>query len=182
MRCPTWVDARFRVHVLLWTVASALAYGLVAAIIPNPVFGREIPPTLAAVAVWLLAAPLMGVIGATYSSPWASAASTPIILIGGHGAPAATAPSAPALAVEDERATWLGGLASFGTFLAIGCPVCNKIALLLLGTSGALSVWAPIQPVLGAVSLGLLVVTVVWRLRLRAGGATCAPDTAGRAS
>ncbi len=75
---------------------------------------------------------------------------------------------------DDERATVLGGVASFGAFLAIGCPVCNKLALLLLGTSGALSIWAPIQPILGAASLALLAGTAVWRLRLRATGATCA--------
>ncbi len=170
MNCPAWVDARFRVHVLLWTVLSALAYGLVAAIIPNPAFGREIPPTDAAITVWLLSSPLMGIIGATYSSPWARATS-PIVMLG-PSTPATATTSAPAR--EDERATWLGGVASFGAFLAIGCPLCNKVALVLLGTSGALSVWAPIQPVLGAVSLSLLLGTVAWRLRMRATGATCA--------
>jgi hypothetical protein len=170
VQCPAWVDAKFRVHVLLWTVLSALAYGLVAAIIPNPVFGRSVPPTDAAVAIWLISAPLMGIIGATYSSPWAPATS-PIILLGPDGA----AQARPAAGrTDDERATWLGGVASFGAFLAIGCPVCNKVALVLLGTSGALSVWAPIQPILGVISLTLLVATVVWRLRLRASGATCA--------
>ena len=168
MRCPAWIDAKFRVHVLLWAVLSALAYGLVAAIIPNPVFGREIPPASFAVVVWLVSAPLMGIIGATYSSPWAPA-TTPLVILGPDGAKRGVA--AP---VDDERATWLGGVASFGTFLAIGCPLCNKLALVLLGTSGALSVWAPIQPVLGAASLVLLAATVVWRLRLRASGATCA--------
>jgi len=169
--CPAWVDAKFRVHVLLWAVLSALAYGLVAAIIPNPVFGREIPPASFAVVVWLVSAPLMGIIGATYSSPWAPA-TTPLVILGDDGAGrAGRAATAPA---DDERATWLGGVASFGTFLAIGCPLCNKLALVLLGTSGALSVWAPIQPVLGAASLVLLAATVVWRLRLRASGATCA--------
>ena len=44
---------------------------------------------------------------------------------------------------------------------------------MLLGTSGALSVYAPIQPLIGAVSLALLVVTAAWRLRLRATGAAC---------
>lgn len=173
MTCPAWVDAKFRVHVLLWTILSALAYGVVAAIIPNPVFGREIPPTDAAVAVWLISAPLVGIIGATYSSPWA-AATSPIMMLGGGGMAAAAASGATARAADDERITWLGGVASFGTFLAIGCPLCNKVALLLLGTSGALSIWAPIQPVLGVVSLALLAATVVWRLRLRATGATCA--------
>jgi hypothetical protein len=169
--CPAWVDAKFRVHVLLWAVLSALAYGLDAAIIPNPVFGREIPPASFAVVVWIVSAPLTGIIGATYSSPWA-AATTPLVILGDDGSRrAARAATAP---VEDERATWLGGVASFGTFLAIGCPLCNKLALLLLGTSGALSIWAPIQPVLGAASLVLLAATAVWRLRLRASGATCA--------
>jgi hypothetical protein len=166
--CPAWVDAKFRVHAVLWAVLSALAYGLVAAIIPNPVFGRQIPPESFAVAVWLLSAPLMGVIGATYSSPWA-AATTPLVILGPEGSGRTAAAR-----VDDERATWLGGVASFGAFLAIGCPVCNKLALLLLGTSGALSIWAPIQPMLGAASLVLLAATAVWRLRLRASGATCA--------
>lgn len=168
MRCPAWIDARFRVHVLLWTLLSAAAYGLVAAIIPNPVFGRQIPPESFAIAIWLLSAPLMGIIGATYSSPRASA-TTPLVMLGtGGSARSAT------LEADDQRSTWIGGVASFGAFLAIGCPVCNKLALLLLGTSGALSIWAPIQPILGAASLALLAATVVWRLRLRASGATCA--------
>lgn len=170
MSCPAWVDAKFRVHVLLWAILSAAAYGLVAAIIPNPVFGRQVPPEPFAYAVWLLSAPLMGIIGATYSSPWASA-TTPLVLL--DGASSASTGGAVVATVPDERPAWLGGIASFGAFLAIGCPVCNKLALLLLGTSGALSVWAPIQPILGAVSLGLLLATVAWRLRLRARGGAC---------
>ncbi len=171
-RCPAWVDARFRIHILLWAVLSALAYGLVAAIIPNPVFGRQIPPEPFAVAVWLLSAPLIGVIGATYSSPRGSIAS-PLQVLGVGDAARAGARAPGTAPGDDERATWLGGIASFGAFLAIGCPVCNKLALVLLGTSGALSVWAPVQPVLGAASLALLAATAAWRLRLRATGASC---------
>jgi hypothetical protein len=168
--CPAWIDAKFRVHVLLWAALSALAYGLVAAIIPNPVFGRQIPPEPFAVAVWLLSAPLMGIIGATYSSAWAPA-TRPLVILGREGAGSVSTPTASR---DDDRATWLGGVASFGAFLAIGCPVCNKLALVLLGTSGALSIWAPIQPILGAASLLLLAATAAWRLRLRASGETCA--------
>jgi hypothetical protein len=76
-------------------------------------------------------------------------------------------------AVAERRSTTLGSLAGLGAFLAIGCPVCNKIALILLGTSGAMSVYAPIQPVIGAVSLALLVGTALWRLRLRSNGGAC---------
>jgi hypothetical protein len=35
--------------------------------------------------------------------------------------------------------------------------------VLLLGSAGALTVWAPLQPILGLVSLGLL----TWALRTR---------------
>ncbi len=164
LACPVWVTARFRLHVLVWAALSLLAYGLVAAIIPNPVFGRSVPPEPFAIAVWLFSAPLMGFLGATYSAPPAVATSPLQIITLGPGVPAA----------DDGRATVLGSLAGFGTFLAIGCPVCNKLALLLLGASGAMSVWAPIQPVLGAASLALLAGTVVWRSRQISSGAACA--------
>jgi len=65
---------------------------------------------------------------------------------------------------------YAGGLAAF---LAIGCPVCNKVALVLLGASGALTVWAPLQPILGAASLVLLAATLAWRLQVRARGGAC---------
>ena len=68
----------------------------------------------------------------------------------------------------------MGTVAGLGTFLAIGCPVCNKIALVLLGASGALTVFAPLQPLIGAASLGLLAGTLAWRFRLRARGGACA--------
>ncbi len=147
---------------MVWTLLSGLAFGLVTAIIPNPVFGRSVPPEPFAIWTWLLSAPLMGIVMATYTAP---AAETPIELV-------TLGPEAAIAA--DRRSTTLGGLAGFGAFLAIGCPVCNKIALVLLGASGAMSVFAPIQPFIGAVSLGLLAATAVWRLRLRATGATCA--------
>jgi hypothetical protein len=53
------------------------------------------------------------------------------------------------------------------TVFAVGCPVCNKIVLALVGTSGALSLWAPVQPALAIVSLTLLTAAVVVRWRLR---------------
>lgn len=56
--------------------------------------------------------------------------------------------------------------------LAVGCPVCNKIVIGLLGVSGALGVWAPIQPVLAVVSLAVLGAAVVVRWRRRG----CTPD------
>ena len=78
----------------------------------------------------------------------------------------------------EPRSTTVGAIAGVGAFLAIGCPVCNKIALVLLGTSGALTVFGPLQPLIGVASLLLLVVTLAWRMRLWRQGASC-PTTRG---
>ena len=78
-----------------------------------------------------------------------------------------------------EAGLTLGGLVAF---LAIGCPICNKIVLVLLGTTGALQFFAPIQPLLGAASVVLLAATLGWRLRARARGcARCAVASSGPA-
>lgn len=45
---------------------------------------------------------------------------------------------------------------------AIGC---NKLVVALIGVSGALNYWAPLQPVLGLISVGLLLTTFAVRLR-----------------
>ena len=135
------------------------------AVIPNPVFGRQIPPEPFAIAIWLVSAPLMGLVAATYAAPpQASGTAGPL-------------PLAPQATATEPQGTTLGTIASLGAFLAIGCPVCNKIALVLLGTSGALTVFAPLQPVIGAGSLLLLAATLAWRLRLRARGGACALPT-----
>jgi hypothetical protein len=54
------------------------------------------------------------------------------------------------------------------TIFAVACPVCNKIVVGLLGLSGALGVWAPIQPALAVLSLAVLGAAVVIRWRRRA--------------
>ena len=55
--------------------------------------------------------------------------------------------------------------------LAVGCPICNKIAVAALGVSGALNIWAPIQPWLGVSSLALL----GYALRRRVAGERACP-------
>lgn len=158
------LDGRFIAWAIAWALVSLLAFGLVAAIIPNPVFGRQIPPESFAIAVWLVSAPLMGLLGATYSAPAIPAATAtrlmPLII-------------EPAGGASHRQGTTLGTVAGFGAFLAIGCPVCNKVALVLLGAGGAMTVFAPLQPLIGAASLVLLAGTLAWRFRLRARGGVC---------
>jgi hypothetical protein len=142
------LDRRFLALAAVGSAVSLLSLGLASAIIPNPVFGRTIPPDAFAIAVWLAAAPLTGVLLATFVA-------SPRVFLEPEGRDAGTS------------GLTVGGLA---TFFAIGCPVCNKIVLLALGTSGALTVFAPIQPLIGLASLVVLVVSVRWSLRRRALG------------
>ncbi|MYS66003.1 hypothetical protein GTW66_18745 [Streptomyces sp. SID5473] len=61
--------------------------------------------------------------------------------------------------------------------LAVGCPVCNKLVVLALGMSGAMSYWAPAQPVLAIASVALLAHALAGRLRT----ADACPVPTGRA-
>jgi hypothetical protein len=66
--------------------------------------------------------------------------------------------------VEEEKSAKVGGAGAFLSFLAVGCPVCNKIALVALGYSGALQYFAPLQPFLAVAGLGLLTYALINRL------------------
>jgi hypothetical protein len=66
-----------------------------------------------------------------------------------------------------------GGLLAL---FAVGCPVCNKPALLVLGTAGAIDWFAPLQPLLGGLAVAVLAVALVARLRRQAAcGAGASP-------
>ena len=160
------LDTRY----LAWSAAAAVlglvAFGLVSAIIPNPVFGRQIAPEPFAIVVWLVSGLLMGLLAGTYLAPPSVA---PVAFHVPDGAVALVAgPGA-----EARRTSALGYAGGLAAFLAIGCPVCNKVVLVLLGTSGALSIWAPLQPLVGLASVALLAASLAWRLRMRARGNAC---------
>jgi hypothetical protein len=61
---------------------------------------------------------------------------------------------------QGTRTVWGG----FVSFLAVGCPVCNQAVVALVGVSGALSWWAPVQPFVGLLAVGLLLYTLRRRL------------------
>lgn len=75
--------------------------------------------------------------------------------------------TAAAVAPEDDGSRQ-GRFGIAGTVLAwfaVGCPVCNKLALLALGYSGAITWFAPIQPLLAVGALLLTGGALVFRLR-----------------
>jgi hypothetical protein len=55
------------------------------------------------------------------------------------------------------------------------CPICNKLVVLALGVSGALSYFAPIQPVLGLASVALLIYALLLRFRALNGSCSVSP-------
>lgn len=141
------LDGAFWLVAVLATAGSLLVLGLPTAVIPNPFFIRMTPTEAFNVVVRLASAPLIGLLIATHVRP-------PRHTLGHES----REPGA-------GRAT-LGGLAAY---IAIGCPICNKVVVAALGVSGALSYFAPLQPIIGAGSVALLGATLVWRLRDRAG-------------
>jgi hypothetical protein len=116
--------------------------GLATVLIPNPVFARDIPPVWWNVPVLVLAAILAGLLTATFVRDRTAD-------------PNATSDSGGRMGVLGAVLAWF----------AVGCPVCNKIALLALGYSGALTFFAPLQPVLALVAVLLTGYALLQRLQ-----------------
>lgn len=133
MTMSSWPPRRW-LAAALGAAVFALAAGAPTDVVPNPLFSRMTPVQWWNYPILAATALLGGLVAATYVRTAAGTGST------GKAAG--------------------GGLLSA---LAIGCPVCNKLVVLLLGFSGALSIWAPIQPILGIASVALL----GWALRTR---------------
>jgi hypothetical protein len=142
-------------------VAAALLIGAPTAIVPSPFFDRMTPVRPLDYAVWTLSAGLLGTLLATYAprATYGAACATNIssseILEAGSG--------------EQTHRVTAGGVLSV---LAIGCPTCNKLVVLALGAGGALTYFAPLQPLLGVASLALLAFSL--RARMRALGVAVA--------
>lgn len=126
--------------------ASVVLLGAPTAVVPNPVFGRSVPPTAWALPVLLVTSVLAGLLAATYLNDEVES-------VGDDG------PNA-------GRSVRTGGAGGLLAFFAIGCPVCNKLVVLALGATGALEFFAPLQPALAL--LGVVVLGVALRARLRA--------------
>ena len=123
------------------SVVTALVVALPTAMIPTPVFGREIPTTWWAWPVLAVTSVLSGLLFATY--------------VREPGDPASGEASI-------NRGGAAGGLLAF---FAVGCPVCNKLVLIALGTTGAMELFAPLQPLLALASVVLLAIALRSRVR-----------------
>jgi len=125
---------RSLVYAILAIVFTVLAIGIPTDVIPNNFFTRMTPVRAQDYAFLSITALLTGLLAASYALPRSNACS-----------------------IEQGKTT-LGG---FLSFLAIGCPTCNKLVVLLLGTSAALNIFEPLQPLLAIASF-LLLGFAVW--------------------
>ncbi len=118
------------------TWSTALVIGIPTDVLPNPWFGREICVRALDVIVLVALSAVTGALLATYAVA---------------GAPA----PGPRVRIGSGIIGWF----------AIGCPVCNKLVVTLLGVSGATSTFAPVQPVLGVAAVALATTALVIRVR-----------------
>ena len=130
---------------LITTLATAIGLaviGLTTAIFENWLFFRMTPVRTQDYVIWILSSMLIGLIIGSYFV----ASST-----GGDGK------------------ILSGGLLSV---FAVGCPTCNKLVVLWLGTTGALTFFAPLQLYIGIASVLLLGWTLFQRTKALAGTCT----------
>jgi hypothetical protein len=128
---------RFLVAASLGIVLVALALGIPTDIIPNPWFVRMFPAETGNYFFWVGSSILTGILLATYVLPRET---------------------------RDRIAAASAGSGLLG-LLAVGCPVCNKLVVAMLGVSGAFNYFAPMQPYLGAAGLLMAAAALIVRLR-----------------
>ncbi|MCY3644506.1 MAG: hypothetical protein OXG41_13060 [Acidimicrobiaceae bacterium] len=117
-------------------------------LIDTPIFGRPVEVRWIDYVILAVTSALIGLIFAIRPEP---------------ADPVDTAVSEELAVTVDRQGTrtiWGG----FVSFLAVGCPVCNQAVVALVGVSGALSWWAPVQPFIGLLAVGLLLYTLRKRL------------------
>jgi hypothetical protein len=146
-----WPARRWAVAVLAGS-AAAVSMGVPTGIVRTSFYTRMTPVTWWDYPVWVVSALLVGLTIATYVRSSGLQTDAP------------------------DRSRRAAGATLLATF-AVGCPICNKLVVALIGVSGALSYWAPLQPFLGVLSIGLLVTGLVVRLR---GSVACQMPASGR--
>lgn len=133
-----WPSRRWIVAIIA-AVLAALAIGIPTGVVPSSLYHRMTPVTWWDYPIWAVSTILVGLTAGTY------------------------------VRVGPRPAKLSGGGRTAGASLlsvfAVGCPICNKLVVALIGITGALNYWAPIQPIIGVISVGLLGAGFALRMR-----------------
>ncbi len=133
----SWSPRRWLVAALA-AIVTYLSVGLPTAVIENPVFARSVEVTPWSVPVLVITSVLSGLLVASY---FRNDVITP-----------------------EEKSIKIGGVGAILSYFAVGCPVCNKLVLIALGSTGAIKYFAPVQPFLAWLGVLMLAFAVQQRL------------------
>jgi hypothetical protein len=139
-----------------WAVAvgvallTAVVIGVPTGIISSPFYHRMTPVLWWNPPIWAATSLLAGLVSATYVRS----------------------------ALPARRPGQASGAASVLSLFAVGCPICNKLVVAAIGVSGALNVWAPIQPILAVLSVTAMSAALVVRLKGERSCRVAAPTAA----
>jgi hypothetical protein len=152
-------NRRQRWAAVVGSVVVALGIGLPTDVIPNPVFGRPVPVTWWSYPVLIATAVLGGLLIATYVRV------TPRVVAAAADVADVEDPAVRDGEVEIDAPSRQGSIGGLLSFFAVGCPVCNKLVVVALGTTGARQWFEPLQPVLAVASIVLLAYALRGRIR-----------------
>ncbi|MFH1752239.1 MAG: hypothetical protein ABH821_04860 [archaeon] len=119
------------------SIAFFLLFGVVTNLIPNSLFNRMIETTVLDYFFLVTSSVLLG----SYVAVHLYKKNT---------------------AKKCDAVTYSGGV---GSFLAFGCPICNKLLVILFGATTLITYFEPYRPVLGFVSIVLLVGALYWVIK-----------------
>ena len=122
-----------RPRAVLFAAVAAVVIAIPSDLIDTPIFGRPVAARWIDYVILAVTSALIGLIFAIRPE---------------------RSDSAELVAATERQGTrtlWGG----FVSFLAVGCPVCNQAVVALVGVSGALSWWAPVQPFVGLLAVAL---------------------------
>ena len=135
-------DQRFWQWIALFALGAALVLGLPTRLIPNGIWTRTVPTSPFDYGIWVLSFVLIGPLAAM------------MVLY-----------PLPKVATPRSGGKVRVVASSLLSFLSVGCPVCNKVVVLLFGLGGAMTIFNPVRPWLGVFSVLILSVTLFLRVR-----------------
>ena len=65
----------------------------------------------------------------------------------------------------NSKCDYVAGSGAVGGFFSFSCAICNKLLIWLIGLSGVVAYFMPLQPILGVISIAILSYAVYIQLR-----------------
>ena len=143
---------------LVYALGSGLFIGIPTVLIPNPLFRRMTPTSVQDYLIWAISSMLLGAV-------LALATLSPMVVL-----PSSTG----------RTGNWRTMAGALLSVFSVGCPICNKFVVLVLGLGGAMTVFNPLRPFLGIASIALLSVTLFVRVRVARHGCPVPIDSTVR--